>query len=118
MKKLCILFSKAPHGSASGREALDLAMLSASFDFETTLLFTDEGVLHLLGGQQPELIGCRDYIATFKALEFYDIERLLVCETSLVERGLEGHPFPLELEILSPAQIANHLNEVDEVMVF
>ena len=42
MKKLAIIFRRAPHGSASGREGLDLALLSASFEQEVSLIFTAE----------------------------------------------------------------------------
>lgn len=118
MKKLCVVFSKAPHGSASGREALDFAMLAASYDLETSLLFTDEGVLHLLANQVPEAIGCRDYIATFGALEFYDIETLYVCQQSLKEFGLDAGTLPLEVEALDANAIKAHFASVDEVVVY
>ncbi|MGL4834236.1 MAG: DsrE family protein, partial [Shewanella sp.] len=48
MKKICILFRSAPHGTTKGREGLDLALLSASFEQEVSLLFVDEGILHLV----------------------------------------------------------------------
>ncbi|WP_372873040.1 sulfurtransferase complex subunit TusC [Shewanella sp.] len=118
MKKLCVVFSTAPHGNAAGREALDFAMLAASYDLETSLLFTDEGVLHLISNQKPESIGGRDYIATFGALEFYDIENLYVCEESLKEFALEPSALPLDIEVLSTEAVRQHFGGVDEVVVY
>ncbi len=118
MKKLCVVFSKAPHGTATGREALDFAMLAASYDLQTSLLFADEGVLHLVSNQQPEPIGCRDYIATFGALEFYDIENLYVCQQSLEQFGIEPDALPLDVEVLSSDAVRAHFGAVDEVVVY
>lgn len=118
MKKLCVVFSTAPHGNAAGREALDFAMLAASYDLETSLLFTDEGVLHLMANQVPESIGCRDYIATFGALEFYDIESLYVCEESLKEFCIDSDALPLDVQVLTSEAIRAHFGAVDEVVVY
>jgi len=118
MKKLCVVFRHGPHGTAHGREALDLAMLAASFELEVSLLFCDEGVLHLLQGQEPEKIGCRDYISTFKALPFYDVEIQLVCKQSLADYGLSKAALEEELQILDAAAITAHLQSVDEVVVY
>lgn len=118
MKKLCVVFSTSPHGNAAGREALDFAMLAASYDLETSLLFTDEGVLHLISNQEPESIGCRDYIATFGALEFYDIENLYVCEESLKEFAIAPSALPLDVQVLTISDIREHFGSVDEVVVY
>ncbi|MCE9687319.1 sulfurtransferase complex subunit TusC [Shewanella sp. AS16] len=118
MKKLCIVFRRAPHGTAHGREGLDLALLSASFEQEVSLLFMDEGVLNLLKQQQPELIGAKDYIATFKALPLYDVETVLVCKQSLAELGLSTGLLSIPVTVFNHEQIAGHLAQADEVLVF
>lgn len=118
MKKLCIVFRQGPHGNAKGREALDLALLSASFEQEVSLVFTDEGVLHLLDNQQPELVATKDYIATFGALPLYDVETLLACEDSLLELSIDASEIKFGAEISTAAQITAHFQNVDEVLVF
>ncbi|BDM64321.1 sulfurtransferase TusC [Shewanella sp. NFH-SH190041] len=118
MKHLCIIFRRAPHGTAHGREALDLAMLSASFEQQITLIFADEGVLNLISEQQPELVGARDYIATFKALPLYDIEDVLVCNDSLTEFGLKRSVLNIDAQVVSAETITARLREADEVLVF
>jgi tRNA 2-thiouridine synthesizing protein C len=45
------------------------------------LLFGGRGV-SASGGQQPQAILARDYIATFKVLPLYDIETFYVCADS------------------------------------
>jgi tRNA 2-thiouridine synthesizing protein C len=118
LKKLCIVFRQSPHGTAQGREALDLALLSASFEQEVSLVFTDEGLLNLLNNQSPETIGAKDYIATFGALPLYDVDTILACKDSMIELSLVEDDIKLEVEVCSSQRIASHLSQVDEVLVF
>ncbi|BAJ02259.1 sulfurtransferase complex subunit TusC [Shewanella violacea] len=118
MKKLTIIFRRAPHGTAHGREALDLALLSASFEQEVSLIFVDEGVLHLITEQQPELAGAKDYIATFGALDLYDIETVLVCQSSLERFGLADSELTFSVDRVTSASITAQLQAADEVLVF
>ncbi|MCL1137284.1 sulfurtransferase complex subunit TusC [Shewanella pneumatophori] len=118
MKKLCIVFKQAPHGTAHGREGLDFALLSASFEQEVSLLFTGEAVLTLLKNQDPESIGCKDYISTLGALPLYDIDTVLVCQDSLLELGLSHEELRISTLVATSDEVAEHLNQVDEVMVF
>ncbi|WOT06830.1 sulfurtransferase complex subunit TusC [Shewanella youngdeokensis] len=118
MKQLCIIFRQAPHGNAQGREALDLALLSASFEQEVSLIFTDEGILNLLDNQEPELIGAKDYIATFGALPMYDVDTILVCQQSMQTLAIQASDFKIDVEVCSAAKITHHLSLVDEVLVF
>ncbi|GIU32781.1 MULTISPECIES: sulfurtransferase complex subunit TusC [unclassified Shewanella] len=118
MKKLCIVFKQPPHGTAHGREGLDLSLLSASFEKEVSLLFTNEGVLTLLKGQDPESIGAKDYIATLGALPLYDIDTVLVCKESMQELGLSEQELRIGVTLSAPDEITSHFNAVDEVIVF
>ncbi|MGS0689282.1 sulfurtransferase complex subunit TusC [Shewanella sp. 30m-9] len=118
MKKLCIIFKQAPHGTAHGREGLDLSLLSASFEQEVSLIFTGEGLLTLLKNQDPESIGCKDYIATLGALPLYDIDTVLVCQESMHELGLLETDFRITASISTAIEISTHLAGVDEVIVF
>lgn len=119
MKKLCIIFRTAPHGNPQGREALDLAMLCASFEQEVSLVFTDEGVLHLLPNQMPELIKAKDYISTFRALPLYDIDHVLVCHDALTEFGINQTPLNIDNALIVGKElISAQLQQADEVLVF
>ncbi|MDR8523798.1 sulfurtransferase complex subunit TusC [Shewanella fidelis] len=118
MKKLCIVFKQAPHGTAHGREGLDFALLSASFEQEVSLVFTGEGLLTLLKEQDPESIGCKDYISTLGALGLYDIDTVLVCQESMHEFNLQQNDLRIPALISSAEEISAHFDHVDEVMVF
>ncbi|MCE9678481.1 sulfurtransferase complex subunit TusC [Shewanella sp. AS1] len=117
-KKITLIFRHAPHGSAACREALDFALLSASFEQQISLLFVDEGVLNLLDAQLPELIGGRDFIKTLKALPLYEIDEVYACQDSLAKRGLNQLPASLAVDLLDTNAIKALLSQADEVLVY
>ncbi|MCL1144156.1 sulfurtransferase complex subunit TusC [Shewanella gaetbuli] len=118
MKHICVVFRHAPFGATSSREGIDFALLSASFEQQLCLVFTDEAVLHLLADQQPELAGSKDYVSVFKAFDLYDIEHVLVCETSLQRFGLTLEDLAISAQLASSTVITEQLQQADEVLVF
>ncbi|MCL1072981.1 sulfurtransferase complex subunit TusC [Shewanella dokdonensis] len=118
MKAIAIIFRQGPHGNAAGREALDLALMAATYEQQVHLIFIDEGVLNLLGNQQPELIGCKDYIATFKALDLYEVASVVVSETSLNHLQLDAATLVYPATLVDDNHIRQLLEQVDEVLVF
>lgn len=118
MKSLVIIFRHAPLGTTSAREGLDFAMLSASFEQQVSLVFTNEAVLHLLAGQTPENAGSKDYISAFKALSLYDIDTVLVCAQSMSSLGLTANDLNITANIVQPTTITQTLQTADEVLVF
>ena len=118
MKTLAIVFTQAPHGNASGREALDLALLSASYDIPTELYFVGDGVYQLLANQQPQSIDSRDYISTFKALPMYDVEQIWVSEPDLTARGLHTDDLLMPVALGTTEQLATRLNAIEQVLTF
>ena len=42
MPKICIISTRPPYGSTVAKDALDTALVSASYDQETSLLFLGE----------------------------------------------------------------------------
>ena len=118
MKKITIIFRKGPHDNPSGREGLDLALLSASYEQSVCLIFTADGLFNLIQGQSPELAGCKDYIATFKALPLYDIDTVLVCKDSMAEFGLTQQDLLIPATICNNSCIKQQLQHADQVWVF
>ena len=117
MKQIAVIFRTAPHRNARAREGLEFAMLAASLDQQVSLIFVDEGVFNLLP-QNAELIGNKDYLATFKAVDFYDIEPVLVLDSALTQVGLTAEQLTLAADVVDSAAMQQHLQQVDEVMVF
>ncbi|GLS84532.1 sulfurtransferase complex subunit TusC [Paraferrimonas haliotis] len=118
MKQIAIVFKDPSLGSSRGREALDVALLSASFEQQVSLIFVADGVYQLLDKQQPSLLESKDYIATFKALPFYDIEQVLVCQQAMDERQLTQQELIIDCQLADVPQIQAVLATVDEVIVF
>lgn len=117
MKKVAIIISSVPHGSAKGREALDTALALSTFN-HISVFFMGDGVFHLLPNQHPEDILMRDYIATFNMLELYDIEDVYVCKTSLDERNLSQITINIANQLIENKQLHQLLASQDAVLRF
>lgn len=88
MKSICFVFNKAPYGNNSGRELLDICLMASAFEMPITAIFTGEGVYQLLKEQKPEVLKLKNHSMTFKALELYGVEKILVNKDSLEDLGL------------------------------
>ncbi|MCL1076865.1 sulfurtransferase complex subunit TusC [Parashewanella spongiae] len=118
MKQLTIIFRHGPTAHSKGREALDLAMLSASFDQHVKLIFIDEGVFNTLKDQQIEQTGAKDYISTFKALSLYDIDDVYICKTSMDGFGLLSSDILIDYTSAEPSVISEMIRGSDKVLIF
>lgn len=119
MKRVAFVFTSAPHGSASGREGLDALLATSALTEDIGVFFLGDGVFQLLAGQQPQAILARDYIATFKVLPLYDIEKIYLCADSLAARGLNDKAtFVLDVTILASDALREQLSHYDTVLTF
>lgn len=118
MKTLGFVFGSAPHGRAAGREGLDAILATSAYTEEIAVFFHGDGVLQLLKGQQPAEILSRDYIATFKMLDLYDIEQIYVCERSLQARGLSEAALLIDVTVCDPATFTAHLHACQRILTF
>ncbi|GAA5187724.1 sulfurtransferase complex subunit TusC [Ferrimonas gelatinilytica] len=118
MTQLTVVFRQVPHGNASGREALDLVLLSASYEVDTAVCFIDEGVYQLVKGQSPKIIASKDHIATFGALPLYEVDKVFICEESLQERGLSPDDLVIKAKTLPRVQIHRQIQQSKQVLTF
>ena len=118
MTTLGFVFRQAPHGVASGREGLDAVLATSAYSEDISLFFHGDGVYQLLDGQQPKDILSRDYIATFKMLELYDIEQVYVCQQSLQVRGLTTDDLLIDVIACEPAEFSERLHACQRVLAF
>ncbi len=118
MKSLGFVFHSAPHGTSSGREGLDAVLATSAYSEDISVFFIGDGVFQLLKNQQPEQVLCRDYIATFKMLELYDIENIYVCQQSLLERGIESNGLVIDTAVLSQSDITAKLHQCQRILSF
>lgn len=87
-KSLCILSTRAPYVGQMAREALDAALVSASYEIETSLLLMGDGVYQVLNEQNPGDLPRKSLLAMLSALPMYGVETVYVDQASLEERGV------------------------------
>ncbi len=98
---VAILNTVAPFSSATAKESLDVALIFGSYEQAPVLFFQGDGVFQLIDQQSPEGISVKNFLKTFSAFEFYDIEDVYVCQQSLQVRNLTPQ-FHLENTVVLP----------------
>ncbi len=88
IKRFMFVNRKAPYGTIYALESLEVVLISAAFDQDVSLVFSDDGVNQILKGQATEGIGMKNFSPTYSALGDYDIKKIYVEKESLEERGL------------------------------
>jgi len=108
-KLTAILNSKAPYSNMAGKDALDIALIFGSFEQPTSLFFQGDGVWQLIQEQNGTIISVKDYLKTFAAFEFYDLENIYVCQESLLVRGLTDAFHIEQVYVLARDEFADKL---------
>ncbi|HCM48290.1 MAG TPA: sulfurtransferase complex subunit TusC [Colwellia sp.] len=115
---LAIINSKAPFSSNDGKDALDVALMFGSFEQKVSLFFQGDGVYQLIANQDGRLVSIKDYLKTFSAFEFYDIEDIYVCQQSLVNRQLNETFHINDVQVLTSIEFSKALNRHQHVLRF
>ena len=118
VKKFMFINRKAPYGTVYALESLEVVLITAAFDQDVSLVFSDDGVYQIKKGQVTDGIGMKNFSPTYRALEGYDVEKLYVDKESLEERGLTEDDLLVDVEIVSRAQMADLMDDQDVVMSF
>lgn len=117
-KKLAFVFKSLPHSDASGREGLDALLAASAYTEDLAVFFLADGVNQLRSSQSPTQILCRDYIATFKLLELYDIEQVYVCEQSLAQWGLSNENLLIDMQVVNSEKLTELLSQCQTILTF
>ena len=115
---LCIISTKAPYAGHSAREALDSALVAASYEIPTSILLMGDGVFQLLKHQQTEQIPRKNISAMLQALPFYGIDTIHVDQLSLNERNLSEEDLQLPVTLLSQPQLSQFIQQHPKVLSF
>ena len=118
VKKFMFVNHKAPHGTVYALEGLEVVLISAAFDQDVSMVFTDDGVYELIKGMNTKGIEVKDFSKTYRALEGYDIEKLYVEKTSMDARGLTEDDLIVDVTVLDSAEMASLMAEQDVVISF
>lgn len=116
VKKFMFVNRKAPYGTIYALEVLEMVLISAAFDQDVHLAFLDDGIYQIKKGQDTSEIGMKGFANTYRALEGYDIEKLYVDKESLEERGLTEADLIVPVEVISRAEMADLMNNMDVVL--
>ncbi|MDA8249352.1 MAG: sulfurtransferase complex subunit TusC [Rhodospirillales bacterium] len=118
VKRFMFVNRKAPYGSIYALESLEVVLIGAAFDQDVSLVFVDDGVYQLKKGQQAQAIGQKNFSATYRALDDYDIDKLYVERESLEARGLTPEDLLVPVRVLGSAELAALMEEQDVVLSF
>lgn len=118
IKHYAILNSSASFDQFKAKEALDVALILASYEMKVSLFFIGEGVFQSQASQQPEMIKAKDFISTFKALDFYDIENIYISEPCLKKRQLSTSFAFNNACLVDHLEMSKLLNNADIILSF
>ncbi|QDP01358.1 sulfurtransferase complex subunit TusC [Thalassotalea sp. PS06] len=116
--RIAIVNTATTFDDFKAKEALDLALIFASYEMPVALFFMADGVFQTTANQNPELIGNKDFIATFKALGFYDIDDIFICQQDMQQRQISGDLAVNDPQILPRNDFNRALNEYDLILTF
>lgn len=116
-KKIAIL-NASPTINEASKEALDAALIYGSYELPTSLFFQGEGVRQLINNQDLETVNIKDYLKTMAALEFYDIENIYACSTSMIERGLSENFHVSNVQVLNADDFSERLHQHHVILRF
>lgn len=115
-KSMLIISRQSPWSGPSAREALDIALAGGAFDLPLGMLFLDDGVFQLSGGQQPAQLQQKNLSANLQALPMFGVDELYACAQSLAERGLEHSTLDLPVQVLDNPALADLIARFDQVV--
>ncbi|MEM7254152.1 MAG: sulfurtransferase complex subunit TusC [Pseudomonadota bacterium] len=117
-KRILCLTRQSPHRTLSGLEGLDVILTAAAFEQRVTVAFVDDGVWQLKSHQAPEQIGRKNFAKGYRALEHYDVERVVVDADSLTARGLVAKDLLMPVEVLGRDELSALIDSQDVVLTF
>ena len=122
-RKILYLFRHAPHGTINGQEGLDVLLTGGAFDQDVSVLFMDDGVYQVVGGQDASGIGGKDYTRGFGALgdfceSLQDNSGVYVEAASLARRGLTTGDLSVPAAVIDGDALIALFEEQQAVMNF
>lgn len=117
-KKLLIVQTKAPYGSSTLQEALDIVLAAGTFDQDVSLLISEDACYQLLSAQTPELIDQKNTAKMLNALSIYGIDKVFVDAEQANIRHIQTGTVSLPVQFLTQAEIRELYQLSDTVLRF
>lgn len=105
VKRFLCINRRAPHGTIYALESLEVVLAAAAFEQRITVLFLDDGVYQLSKDQKTDALGVKDFSPTYKALEMYEVERIVVERESLKRRGLKAEDLIIPVDVVGEREV-------------
>lgn len=118
IKKFLYLNRKAPHGTIYALESLEVVLIGAAFEQDVSLVFQDDGVFQIVKGQDTAGLQTKNFSATYRALEMYDVEQLYVEKESMDARGLTQDDLLVDVEVKTAAEISDLMEDAEVILSF
>ncbi len=112
-KRFLCVNRRAPHGTIYALESLEVVLAAAAFEQHVTVLFLDDGVYQLVKGQCTDGLGIKDFSPTYKALETYEVERVVVDADSLNRRGIGVDDLIIPVELVEGEEVGELFDNHD-----
>lgn len=116
VKRFMYVNRRAPYGTIYALECLEVVLITAAFDQDTSVVFVDDGVYQLKKNQDTAAIGMKNFSNTYRALDDYDVEKIYVEQESLDARGLTAEDLIIPVEILSAENLRAIMAQQDVVI--
>ena len=116
VKKFMYVNRRAPYGTIFALECLEVVLISAAFEQDVSLVFLDDGVFQLKKNQDTTGIGMKNFSNTYRALDYYEVEKIYVEKESLEARGLTSDDLIIPVEVLSSEEMREIIAQQDVVI--
>lgn len=104
-KRPLLVLQTAPYDGSLARSALDMAMSFAVFAQKPQVLFSGDGVLCLLAGQDPEELGRKSLRKVIDSFPLYDLEEIFVDGAALERNGASAELLPEFARVLDASAL-------------
>ena len=117
MKSTALILTQSPFANSSNHDALDMAMVLGTFEIPTALFFVSGAVSQFMT-LNPEVLGIKNYVKSFAALPFYDVEDLYVCREDFQSHNMSTENLPDDFQLLNKQEIREKLQCYHQVIKF
>jgi tRNA 2-thiouridine synthesizing protein C len=117
-KNFLLVCRKPPYGDSLAKEAIDIALATAVFEQDLTIVFMGDGVWQLHDNQNSQSINSKNQQKLLSALPLYDINNIVVDTEALQERNINITELFLEAKSLSNSQLSSLFEDADVILNF
>ena len=117
--KVMFVRRSAPYGNIFEQEAIEAMIMFGAYEQDISVSFIDDGVYSLKKGQDPSLLGKKNFSLTYMILkDDFEINHIYVEKESLEERGLNESDLITEVEVLDRNALREKMDEMKAFLPF